>query len=59
MKLSYRGATYDADSLPVNGQVEELPGKYRGANCKFFHLTRNPKHSRRASLKYRGHEYTA
>jgi hypothetical protein len=58
MKLSYRGAQYDANPHAIEVDGVETIGTYRGAPMtrKHFHLESG--HHHRVQMTYRGVKYT-
>jgi hypothetical protein len=58
MKLSYRGAQYDAQLPEVPSDGIETIGTYRGAPAKRRHFLPQRAHHYQAEMTYRGVKYT-
>jgi Domain of unknown function (DUF4278) len=57
MKLKYRGADFEYNSLVFDVETGEISGKYRGQVWRQHYLTHNPIPQWEANLKYRGVSY--
>jgi hypothetical protein len=58
MKLSYRGASYDANLPKVEADGVEVIGTYRGAPVTRKHFHVETGHHNRVQMTYRGVKYT-
>ena len=57
MQLCYRGVRYDYQPAPVEVELTEMTGKYRGLDWRFRNLKKPPILQPRVELTYRGVRY--
>jgi hypothetical protein len=57
MRLSYRGNSYNLESVPVSMVESGITGRYRGQTFRFSHPRRVPVPQPILNLKYRGVAY--